>query len=254
MDEVEKFFAEASGQVARMRESENPGLHALSRRWLHEVTPYRYAHNFTWLGRPIIQVPQDVMAMQELIWRVRPAAIVETGVAHGGSLIFYASILHLLDGPGFVVGVDIDIRSHNRREIEAHPMAKRIRLVQGSSTAPEIVADVKRLVAGLSPVMVVLDSNHTHQHVIDELRAYSGLVGEGSYIVVFDTAIEDAPEHLLGGRLWKKGNSPKSAVYEFLKQTDRFAIDHDIDAKLLISVAPQGYLKCLRNRKPNETL
>jgi cephalosporin hydroxylase len=223
-------------------------LQALSRIWLREVTPHKYAHNFTWLGRPIIQVPQDIMAMQELIWRIQPAAIVETGIAHGGSLIFYASMLELLGGDGFVIGVDIDIRAHNRREIERHPMFKRIRLLEGSSVAPEVVGEVKQAVGSVAPVLLVLDSKHTREHVLAELQAYTPLVGKGSYAVVFDTAIEDLPEHLIQDRPWKKGNSPKSAVVEFLETTKRFEIDHDMDAKLLISVAPHGYLRCVQDR------
>jgi len=252
VDEITKFFSEVAQHIRGLRQDLD--LHALSRVWLREVTPHKYAHNFTWMGRPIIQVPQDVMAMQELIWRIKPGAIVETGIAHGGSLIFYASMLELLGGDAFVVGVDIDIRAHNRAEIERHPMFKRIKLIQGSSVAQDTISQVKALVGAASPVLVVLDSNHTHQHVVDELAAYAPMVGEGSYVVVFDTAIEDMPDQLMLDRPWKRGNSPKSAVHQFLKQTDRFEIDHDMDAKLLISVAPHGYLKCLRNRRNNESL
>ncbi|MBK7859032.1 MAG: cephalosporin hydroxylase family protein [Archangiaceae bacterium] len=198
------------------------------------------------MGRPIIQLPQDVMAMQELIFRIQPSVIVETGVAHGGSLVCYASLLELLGGDREVIGVDIDIRAHNRAALDAHPMRKRIHLIQGSSTAEATVQQVRERVAGRGPVLVTLDSNHTHQHVLDELAAYSGLVSKGSYLVVFDTLIEEMPDHCFPDRPWKKGNSPRSAVREFLKSNHRFQVDETMDAKLLITACPGGWLKCVR--------
>jgi len=243
MSEVAKFFAEVAQNIQALEMDKE--LQALSRLWLREVGRHRYSYNFTWMGRPIIQVPQDIMAMQEIIWRVQPDVIVETGVAHGGSLIFYASLLELLGGNRTVVGVDIDIRAHNRAEIEKHPMSKRITLIQGSSIDRGTVALVRNAVAGKARVLVVLDSNHTHEHVLEELRAYSPMVSKDSYCVVFDTAVEDIPDELIKDRPWKKGNNPRTAVWQFMKENNRFEIDRAMDAKLLISVAPEGYLKCI---------
>ena len=220
-------------------------LHALSREWSEKVGRHKYTYNFTWMGRPIIQLPQDIVAMQELIFRIQPSVIVETGVAHGGSLVMYASMLELLGGDREVIGVDIDIRAHNRAALEQHPMSKRIHLIQGSSVAPETVAQVRARVAGRGPVLVTLDSNHTHQHVRDELAAYSPMVTKGSYLVVFDTLIEEMPDRCFPDREWKKGNSPRSAVREFMQGNDRFRVDEVIDAKLLISACPGGWLECV---------
>jgi cephalosporin hydroxylase len=205
----------------------------------------QYSYNFSWMGRPIIQYPQDMIAMQEIIWNVKPDLIIETGIAHGGSLIFYASLLELI-GKGEVLGIDIDIREHNRREIESHPMIKRIKMLQGSSIDVSLVAEVKKYAEGKGTVLVCLDSNHTHSHVHDELKFYSPFVSPGSYLVVFDTIVEDLPDNYLPGRSWSRGDNPKTAVQEFLKSHPEFIIDTDIDNKLLISVAPQGYLKRIR--------
>lgn len=183
--------------------------------------------------------------MQEIIWRVRPKVIIETGVAHGGSLIYYASLLELIGGSGVVVGIDVDIRAHNRTEIERHPMAGRIRLVEGSSVDSATVTQARALADGRGPILVVLDSNHTHAHVLQELQLYSPLVGKDSYLVVFDTMIEDMPDDLFKERPWRKGDNPKTAVWEFLKSNPRFVVDKEIESKLLITVAPDGYLKCI---------
>ena len=201
----------------------------------------KYSYNFTWMGRPIIQYPQDMIAMQELIWRIQPDLLIETGIAHGGSLIFYASLFELI-GKGEVIGIDIDIRAHNRREIEAHPMFKRITMLEGSAIDETLVDEVKKLASGKQTIMVCLDSNHTHDHVLREMELYSPFVTAGSYLVVFDTIVEDMPAQMYD-RPWDKGDNPKTAVWEFLKHTDDFEIDHAIDNKLLISVAPEGYLK-----------
>lgn len=222
-------------------------LLTLSRQWLKEAANIRYGYNFTWMGRPIIQVPQDIIAMQEIIWQVQPDLIIETGIAHGGSLIFYASMLELLGGEGQVIGVDIDIRDHNRVEIETHPMHKRITMIQGSSVDDGIVQQVYDLTKVRKPILVVLDSNHTHAHVLRELELYSPLVTRGSYLVVFDTVVEDMPEDFFPDRPWGKGNNPKTAVWEFLKTNDRFVVDKDIENKLLITVAPDGYLRCVKD-------
>ena len=211
----------------------------------------KYSYNFTWLGRPIIQYPQDVLAMQELIWTVQPDLIIETGIAHGGSLIFLASMLELnaaCGGPADaeVLGIDIDIRAHNREAIEAHPMFKRISMIEGSSVAPAVVEQVRAHAAGRKRVLISLDSNHTHEHVLAELDAYAPLTSVGSYCVVFDTVIEDLPADMFPDRPWGPGDNPKTAVREYLKTHPEFEIDKRIDHKLLISVAPDGYLRRVR--------
>ena len=210
----------------------------------------KYSYNFSWLGRPIIQYPQDMIAMQELIWEVKPDLIIETGIAHGGSLIFYASILELVaactGNEGEIIGIDIDIRAHNRKAIEEHPMFKRISMIQGSSIDPEIVAQVIEKAKGKKRILVCLDSNHTHAHALAELEAYGHLTSVGSYCVVFDTLIEDMGEGAYPERPWGPGNNPKTAVWEYLKTHSEFEINKSIDHKLLISVAPDGYLKRVR--------
>jgi len=207
----------------------------------------KYSYNFSWMGRPIVQYPQDIVAMQEIVWAVKPDLIIETGIAHGGSLVLYASLLELIaasgHGEGEVLGVDIDIRAHNRSAIEAHPMKKRITMIEGSSIAPEIVEKVGKHADGKQRILVCLDSNHTHDHVAAELEAYSSLVTVGSYCVVFDTVIEDMPEDSFPDRPWGKGNNPKTAVWKFLESHPEFEIDKSIQHKLLITVAPDGYLK-----------
>lgn len=237
---------------------EDKDLQALSRVWVREVSPHKWAYNFSWLGRPAIQFPNDAWAMQELVWQIKPDLIIETGIAHGGSLIFSASMLALLDmtaaiesGTSLdprqskrkVLGIDIDIRAHNKAAIEAHPMASRIQMIQGSSVSPEIISQVREIAAGYSRVMVCLDSNHTHDHVLAELEAYAPLTSVGSYCVVFDTLIEDMPSALSADRPWDVGNNPKTAVWEYLRKHPEFNIDKSIQDKLLITVAPDGYLK-----------
>lgn len=226
-------------------------LKAGARAFIRPSVDARYSYNFRWMGRPIIQYPQDIMAMQEIIWSVRPDLIIETGIAHGGSLIFSASMLELnaaCGGPpnAEVLGVDIDIRAHNREAIEAHPMMKRISMIQGSSIEPSIVEQVNARAVGKPNVLVCLDSNHTCDHVLAELKAYAPLTSVGSYCVVFDTIVEEMPADTYPDRPWGPGNSPKTAVLEYLKTHPEFSIDQRIDDKLLISVAPSGYLLRVR--------
>jgi cephalosporin hydroxylase len=228
--------------------------------WMRLSGIEKYSYNFSWQDRPIIQYPQDIIAMQELIWEIKPDLIIETGIAHGGSLIFSASMLALLDmcdaieagetinanvSRRKVLGVDIDIRPHNRSAIEAHPMYSRIQMIQGSSIAPEIVEKVQNVASNYSTVLVCLDSHHTHEHVLAELEAYAPFVSTESYCIVFDTIIEDATADMFSDRPWGPGNSPKTAVWEYLKRHPEFEIDKDIQNKLLITVAPDGYLKRL---------
>jgi cephalosporin hydroxylase len=190
--------------------------------------------------------------MQEIVWAVKPELIIETGIAHGGSLIFYASLLELVGGNGQAIGIDIDIREHNRVEIEKHPMSKRIRMIEGSSTSEAVARQVYALAKGKQPVLVALDSAHTHEHVFKELCLYSDLVTKGSYLVVFDTIVEDMPDNFFADRPWGKGNNPKTAVREFMRLNDRFVVDKEIENKLLITVAPDGYLRCIKERPWNE--
>ncbi|MCW7540529.1 cephalosporin hydroxylase family protein [Aquabacterium sp. A7-Y] len=242
-DPIEQFRQEVQRNIEGLKQDRD--MQDLSRIWLRDTLKHRYSYNFSWMGRPIIQYPQDMMAMQELIWSVQPDLIIETGIAHGGSLVYYASLLELI-GKGRVLGIDIEIRPHNRAALEAHPMKKRITLIEGSSIAPETVAQVKREAEGARSVMVVLDSNHTHDHVLAELDAYAGLVSVGSYCVVYDTVVEDLPPALYPNRPWDVGNNPKTAVWEYLKRDPHFEIDADLQAKLLVTVAPDGYLKRVR--------
>lgn len=222
-------------------------LKEISRDWFVASSRHEYSYHFTWLGRPIIQFPQDIVALQEIIWRVKPDLVIETGIAHGGSLIFSASMLELIGGDSKVIGIDIDIREHNRREIERHPMFKRITMIQGSSTDISVAEKVRAFADGKRNVLVILDSNHTHEHVLREMELYSPLVGKGSYLLVFDTVIEGMPADFFPDRPWGKGNNPMTAVQEFLKKSDRFEIDREIENKLLITVAPGGYLKCVKD-------
>lgn len=245
MSEIQKFKKEVEENVKKLTKSEE--LKELSNNWVNEVSPFKYSYNFSWLGRPIIQFPQDMIALQEIVWNTKPDLIIETGVAHGGSLIFYASILEMLGGTGEVVGIDIDIRKHNRAEIEKHSLYKRIQLLEGSSTSPTILESIRDLVKDKERVMVILDSCHSHSHVLDELHQYSDFVTKGCYLVVLDTIVEDMPEGSFPDRPWGKGNNPKTAVWEFLKNNNRFEIDQDVQGKLLISVAPDGYLRCVKD-------
>lgn len=207
---------------------------------------YKYTYNFTWLGLPIIQCPQDIVAVQELIWRVKPNVIIETGIARGGSLMLSASMLQLLNGDGKVIGIDVDIRESNRKAIEAHPLSFRIKMLEGSSVDSEIIKQVESCIKKTDQVLVILDSNHTHAHVLNELQLYGPFVTKDSYLVVMDTNIEDMPEGYFSDRPWGKGNNPKTAVHEFLGMTDRFEVDESIPNKLLITVAPDGYLRCIK--------
>jgi len=244
-DKNQEFIEECKQRIAGY---EHSALQHAAHRFMLESTAPKYSYNFTWMGRPIIQYPQDIVAMQELIWRIQPDLIIETGIAHGGSLIFSASMLELnaaCGGPkdAKVLGIDIDIRKHNREAIEAHPMSQRIQMIEGSSIAPEIIKQVHQKAVGKSKVLVCLDSNHTHDHVLAELKAYAELTTVGSYCVVFDTIVEDLPTDMFPDRPWGPSNNPKTAVLEYLNSHPEFQIDHLMDSKLLISVAPNGYLQ-----------
>jgi cephalosporin hydroxylase len=265
-----KFYSERINRIEGY--TNNSRLMKTKDDFLKETIQGLYSYNFDWLSRPIIQYPQDIVAIQELIWHVKPDLIIETGIAHGGSLVMSASMLALLDycvavesgqilDPRTthrrVLGIDIDIRAHNRAAIEAHPMSHRIDMIQGSSIAPEIITKVHEVVKSYKKVLVILDSNHTHEHVLAELEAYAPLTSKGSYCVVFDTIVEDLPDGMFPDRSWGKGNNPKTAVWEYLRRLKEegrkasdgaplaFEIDKNIENKLLITVAPDGYLKRL---------
>lgn len=248
MSDPEQFEAEKRARIAAM--AADASFRRLSREWFDASCRHRYSYHFTWLGLPVIQYPQDIVALQEIIWRTRPELVVETGIARGGSLVFHASMLELLGGPGRVVGVDIDIRAHNRAAIESHPLARRIALIEGSSVDPAVAQQVRELARGLRSVLVVLDSNHTHEHVARELELYSPLVRSGGYLVVLDTVVEDLPAELFPGRPWGPGNNPRTAVQSFLAGNERFVVDSEIEAKLALTVAPGGYLKCVKDPEP----
>lgn len=218
-------------------------LTSTARSFLKESLRVQYSYNFDWLGMPIIQYPQDLVALQEIIWKVQPDLIIETGVARGGSLVFYASMLRLLDNHGLVVGIDVDLRAHNRARILAHPQARNIHLVDGSSTDPRTVAAVAALAKGREQVMIVLDSNHTHDHVLAELEAYTPLVKPGGYCVVFDTIIDVMPDGHYADRPWNRGNSPATAVQAFLTRHPEWQEDRNISDRLLVSAAAGGYLR-----------
>lgn len=259
MDPVTIFKKQVAENVEEL--GKDVDIQGMSRVWSRETNRHGYTYNFNWLGRPIIQYPQDIVAMQELVWEIKPDLIIETGIAHGGSLILSASMLAQLDmcdaiesGVSFnpseskraVLGIDIDIRPHNRTAIEAHPFASRIQMIQGSSIAAETISQVKQIASGYKRILVSLDSNHTQEHVLAELEAYAPLVTKGSYCVVFDTLIEDMPSEMFADRPWGPGNNPKTAVWEYLKSHPEFEIDKSIQDKLLITVAPDGYLKRVR--------
>jgi cephalosporin hydroxylase len=253
---MSSFEQEKLQRIAAM--PNNKELTITASKFMEASVSADYSYNFSWSGRPIIQYPQDMVAMQELIWSIKPDLIIETGIAHGGSLIFSASLLAHLDlceaieanaatmpveSKRRVLGIDIDIREHNRSAIEAHPMYSRIDMIQGSSIDDAIIAEVKEYASKFKKILVCLDSNHTHDHVLAELNAYALLTSVGSYCVVFDTLIEDMPNDAYPNRSWGHGDNPKTAVWEYLKSNPQFEIDKGIDNKLLVSVAADGYLK-----------
>jgi cephalosporin hydroxylase len=259
MDPYQMFKAECNAEIQKI--GENRPFAKLTNEWIRTANQLKYSYHFEWAGRPIIQYPQDMVAIQELIWEVKPDLIIETGIAHGGSLIFSASMLAILDicdaindnntfdpkkSKRKVLGIDIDIRQHNREAIEAHPMASRIQMIQGSSIDPNVVDQVYQVANKYRRVLVCLDSNHTHEHVFEELQVYAPLTSIGSYCVVFDTIVEDMPKDMFPNRPWGPGNNPKTAVREYLKSHPEFEIHKSIQDKLLITVAPDGYLKRMK--------
>ncbi|MFN2529439.1 MAG: cephalosporin hydroxylase family protein [Candidatus Baltobacteraceae bacterium] len=231
-----------SAAIAAMRADTQFGDAA--RVFLEKTFEYGYYRNFTWLGRPVIQYPQDVVALQELIWSYKPTLVVETGVAHGGALILYASIMELIGGKGEVLGIEIEYREHNKAAIAEHPLARRIEVIEGSSIAPEVLASVRKRAAAHERIMVVLDSYHTHEHVLEELKLYSPLVRKGGPLIVFGTSVATLGASADIHRPWNQERNPKSALDEFLKQNGRFTVNRELNDKLLLTDAPDGYLVC----------
>ena len=269
MNANEEFANEVKKNIQKL--SKDADFRGLSNVWLREAGRASYFYNFSWLGRPIIQVPQDIYAIQELVWEVKPDLIIETGIAHGGSLILSASLLAMLDyvdavatntsidplqSKRRVIGIDIEIRSHNRKAISEHPMAHLIDLHEGSSIDTAIADKVRAQASQYSKVLVILDSNHTHAHVLEELKLYAPMVSQDSYCVVMDTSIDNLPEGHITNRPWGKGNNPKTALFAYLdalkngsgqigddgKSLD-FDIDKDIESKLIVSGALDGFLR-----------
>jgi cephalosporin hydroxylase len=244
MDPIKEFYSERQADVEKM--SRDEALKQKSLEWMVAADKYKYTYNFTWLGRPIIKYPSDIIATQEIIWKIKPDLIIETGVAHGGSLMLSASMLEMLGGDRRVIGIDIDIRAHNRKEIEEHPLYRRIDLVEGSSLAEDTVAEVKRLSAGYKNVMVFLDSLHTHAHVAAELEIYAPMVTVGSYLVLPDTFIEYFPPGYYADRPWDVGDNPMTALRAFMEGNTEFEIDRALNEKLMITEAFDGYLRRIR--------
>lgn len=255
-DPHQAFLAERQHKIASY--STDTPFSELSRAWRKVSMDRRYVYNFDWMGRPIIQYPQDMLAVQELVWRIKPDLIIETGIAHGGSLILSASLLALLDisdaiemgitmdprkSKRKVLGIDVDIRPHNRTAIESHPMASRIQMIEGSSIAPQTVEEVRAIAKDHQRILVLLDSMHTHAHVMQELEHYAPLVSSGSYCVVFDTFVEELPMGFFANRPWNVGDNPMTAVREWLPQHPDFEIDTELEMKLQITVAPSGFLR-----------
>lgn len=242
MDPIE--FRKRNDKLIR-KMSADDDLQQMTQDWMYRASKYEYDYHFRWLGRPIIQYPQDIVAMQEVIWRVKPDLIIETGVARGGSLVFYASMLDLLGGDRRVVGIEIDHRDYNKAPLDRHPMSDRYSVIEGSSTDEEVVGQVEEIAVNSDTILVALDSHHTHDHVLQELNLYAPFVTKGSYLVVFDGIVEEMPAEFTEEKEWGPGNNPKTAVKEFLETTDRFEIDRGIENKLMITVAPSGYLRCI---------
>lgn len=243
-DPLEAFKKEVRANIKRL--GKNKKLKALGLKFTVDSLINKYSYNFRWLGRPIIQHPQDMVAIQELIWEIKPDLVIETGIAHGGSLILSASILEMIGGGGRVLGIDIDIRNHNRKEIEKHRMFKRLHMIEGSSIDPKVIEKVRRFARSSKRVLIFLDSNHNHEHVLRELELYSPLVTKGSYIVVFDTIAFYLPGGSIKNRPWNEQRNPKTALDEFLPYHKEFMVDKEIENKLLITAAPGGFLKRIR--------
>ena len=239
---VNSYISERDSRVEKFKSDQE--FINLSKRWRENAIKRKYMNNFSWLGRPLIQFPGDVLAVQELISTIKPNKVIETGIAHGGSLILSSSLMFLNNIKNAeVIGIDIDIREHNRIEINKSRFSNMISLIEGSSIDKEVFNKVSNKISEKDKVMVFLDSNHTHEHVLEELNLYSKLVSKDSYIVVFDTHVEDMPSDFIWeDRPWGKGNNPKTAIHEWIKDNQNFVIDNYLEYKLLLTSAPDGFL------------
>ena len=244
MDELKKFQKVKNKNIGAMGKDKE--LKKKSMDWMIYSEKYKYTYNFEWMGRPIIKYPNDMVIQQEIIWKLKPDLIIETGIAHGGSLIFTASMMKMMDIKGEVVGVDIDIREHNKKLIEDHPLYNMITMYEGDSTSEEIVEKVEKHIKGKKTIMVFLDSFHTEEHVLKELNIYSKFVTTGSYCVVLDTFIEFFPQGYFSERPWDVGNNPYTATKKFLSENNKFNIDTELTNKVMITETIDGYLKRIR--------
>ncbi len=244
-DELE-FANEVTSRIAA--QGKDKELASSAEKFLEAGLKTRYIYNFSWLGRPIIQAPQDIVALQEVIFKTKPDVIIDIGIARGGSIVFFASMLEMnalygANEDAKVLGIEIDLRPHNRNAINDSPLSKRIELIDGSSLSPEVISQVASYIKNKKTVMVCLDSLHTHAHVLAELEIYSKFVTSGAYCIVFDTSIEGMDDSLFEDRPWKTGNSPGSAVKEFLSKENNFVIDESINNQLIVTMNKNGYLK-----------
>ncbi len=242
-DPVSEFFAERNADITAM--GADAELRQKSLDWMLHADKYKYTYNFTWMGRPIIKFPSDIVIQQELMWKLKPDLVIETGIAHGGSIIFTASMMEMMGIEGEVIGLDIDIRQHNRDLIESHPMKKRITMYEGSSTDPVIVEKVRQHTVGKKCVMVILDSLHSHEHVYNEMKAYAPMVTIGSYCVLPDTFIEFFPKgYYSDTRPWDVGDNPYTGMKQYLAETgDMFETDYSLTHKAMITETIDGYLR-----------
>ena len=255
IDPISLFEADCFKEIEK--QSEDKIFKDLSFDWLNQSWKNKYTYHFSWLGRPIIQMPQDIIAIQEIIWNIKPDLIIETGIAHGGSVCLSASLLALLEMEDLkinpkaiknrkVIGIDIDIREHNKEKINNHFLADKITMIEASSIDQKTFKKVEKISKNYSNIMVMLDSNHTEEHVLQELKLYGSLVSKNSYCVVFDTIVSKMDDEFSKGRPWDKENSPKSAITKFLNLNKDFVVDCSIDKKLLLSMAPGGFLKKIK--------
>tara|TARA_Y100000589_G_scaffold200807_1_gene189411 strand:- start:3693 stop:4457 length:765 start_codon:yes stop_codon:yes gene_type:complete len=241
-DLVEKFFQERELDIKKM--GEDYKLKEKSLEWMLLADKYKYTYNFTWMGRPIIKYPNDMVIQQEIMWKVKPDLIIETGIAHGGSIIFSSSMMKMMDIEGEVVGIDIDIREHNKNQIINHKAYDRISMYEGDSTNPNIIKKVEKHIKPYSKVMVILDSNHSHKHVLKELEIYSRYVTKGSFCILPDTFIEFFPKgYYSKDRPWDVGNNPYTAMKEFMKNNNKFKVSKFYSDKANITETIDGYLE-----------
>lgn len=244
-DPIAEFFEERQADIKEMASDQS--LRDKTLDWMLHANKYKYSYNFTWMGRPIIKFPSDMIIQQELMWNLRPDVVIETGIAHGGSVIFTAAMMEMMGINGEVIGIDIDIRKHNRDAIEAHPMAKRITMYEGNSVEAEMIEKVRRHTVGKRCVMVILDSLHSHEHVYKELLAYAPMATVGSYCIVLDTFIEFFPKgYYSSTRPWDVGDNPYTAMQQYLSESELFQIDRNLTHKGMITEAIDGYLKRVR--------